>query len=66
MSSVCGHLIASQLLCTQMIRKYNSKTSEVRMRSNFRGTYEKVTNPPSSPPRTQSIPLSKSSNTLPS
>eukprot|EP01031_Cornospumella_fuschlensis_P027797 gene27797-33571_t len=33
---------AGKLLGTQIVRKYNSKTSEVRMTVNFRGTYEKV------------------------
>ncbi|RYH06723.1 hypothetical protein EON65_42540 [archaeon] len=42
------------LLGTQVIRKYNSKTSEVRMRSNYRGTYEKVVDIPSVPPSTNS------------
>ncbi|RYG98161.1 hypothetical protein EON65_51790 [archaeon] len=54
---------ACKLLGTQIIRKYNSKTSEVRMTVHFKGTYEKVIDPTSPPPNTTAS-SSTSSNRL--
>lgn len=56
---------AFKLLGTQVVRKYNSKTSEVRMTLHFHGTYEKIIESPSDQVVAASEPWRPIQNTSP-